>query len=341
MKKIYWWLAAALAVAFLAVSCGGGTAKEEQEPLYDELSYDSDTYIVVGYAQIGSESDWRIANTQSFRETFSEENGYYLVFEDGQQKQENQIKAIRNFILQGVDYIVLAPIVETGWDAVLQEARDAGIPVILTDRQLEVEDESLYTCWVGSDTVEEGRKAGRWLEDYLEDRGRGEEEIRIVTLQGTRGSSAQLGRTEGFADILRSHPNWNMLELKDGDFTQAKGREVMEYFLQTYEDIDVVVSENDNMTFGAIEAIEAAGLTCGPGGDIIILSFDATSAAIELMIEGKINADFECNPLQGPMVDAIIRKLEAGEEVDKITYVEEGYFDTTMDLKVILSDRTY
>lgn len=308
--------------------------------MYDE-TVRGDGYIVVGFSQVGSESDWRIGNTESFRSIFTEENGYYLLFEDGQQKQENQLKSIRNFILQEVDYIILDPIVETGWDAVLQEAKDAGIPVILADRSVKVEDEDLYTCWVGSNFHEEGRRAGEWLLDYLEEQGRSEETINIVTLQGTIDSSAQIGRTEGFKSILDTQANRNMMEYQSADFTQAKGKEVMSYFLEKYDDIDVLVSENDNMTFGAVEAIREAGRTCGPDGEIIILSFDSVRAAMEAMLQGEIHVDFECNPILGPKVEEIIRRLEKGEAVEKIQYVEEQYFDTSMDLEKIMETRTY
>lgn len=295
--------------------------------------------IVVGYAQVGAESDWRTANTQSFKDTFTEANGYQLIFDDAQQKQENQIKAIRSFIQQEVDYIVVAPVVETGWETVLEEAKEAGIPVILSDRQMDVSDESLYTCWVGGNFEKEGEDAAAWLKDYLDKQGRSEEEINIVTIQGTIGASAQIGRTEGFAKGMQD--NWTMLDMQTGEFTQSKGQEVMESFLKKYDDIDVVVCENDNEAFGAVDAIKAAGKTCGPDGDIIIISFDATSAGFDSMIAGDINADFECNPLHGPRVAEIIQKLEKGEEVEKIQYVDEEYFDTTMDLKTIQAGRAY
>ncbi|MCI8531932.1 MAG: ABC transporter substrate-binding protein [Lachnospiraceae bacterium] len=326
--------------AFILGGCTGKQNVQESSQLYDE-TVRGDGYIVVGFSQVGSESDWRIGNTESFRSIFTEENGYYLLFEDGQQKQENQLKSIRNFILQEVDYIILDPIVETGWDAVLQEAKDAGIPVILADRSVKVEDEDLYTCWVGSNFHEEGRRAGEWLLDYLEEQGRSEETINIVTLQGTIDSSAQIGRTEGFKSILDTQANWNMMEYQSADFTQAKGKEVMSYFLEKYDDIDVLVSENDNMTFGAVEAIREAGRTCGPDGEIIILSFDSVRAAMEAMLQGEIHVDFECNPILGPKVEEIIRRLEKGEAVEKIQYVEEQYFDTSMDLEKIMETRTY
>lgn len=304
------------------------TAKKEE---ITPTQYEKDL-IVVGYAQVGAESDWRRANTLSFQTTFTEENGYKLLFSDGQQKTENQIRAIRYFIQQGVDYIVLAPNVETGWETVLTEAKEAGIPVILSDRQIDVSDESLYVCWVGGNFVKEGEDAGKWLAEYLDKQGRSDETINIVTLQGTIGSSAQVGRTKGFATVMEEHPNWKMLDMQSGEFTQSKGQEVMEYFLATYDDIDVVIAENDNMAFGAIDAIKAAGKD--PGDDIIIVSFDAVRAAFEAMIAGDMNVSVECNPLHGPRVAEIIQKLENGEKVDKVQYVDEGVFpaETAADI---------
>lgn len=342
MKKLKREISAAMVLCLGIILAGcGQTQSSIVNKLDTEQTAGHEGYIVVGYAQVGSESDWRTTNTESFKEVFTQENGYYFIFEDGQQKQENQVKAIRNFILQEVDYIVLDPIVETGWEAVLEEAKQAGIPVILSDRKVEVEDDSLYTCWVGSDFTEEGRKAGEWLENYLKKQNKSEETINIVTLQGTLGSSAQLGRTEGFEKVLSRHDNWVMLEQQSGDFTQAKGQEVMAEFLDKYDDIDVVISENDNMTFGAIEAIQEAGKTIGPEGDIIIISFDAVRDALKAIDEGKVAADFECNPLTAPLVEQTIRSLEAGEEVEKIQYVDETYFDYEMDFGEILKKRLY
>lgn len=315
-------------------------AGEDNSKDVDSEKEPSGDLIVVGYAQVGAESDWRMANTDSFKETFVEENGYDLIFVDGQQKQENQIKAIRDFIQQDVDYIVLAPVVETGWETVLGEAKEAGIPVILSDRMVEVSDESLYTCWVGGNFVKEGEDGAKWLDNYLKEQGREEEEINLVTLQGTIGASAQVGRTQGFGSILDTHDNWNMLELQTGEFTQTKGQEVMESFLKKYDDIDVVVCENDNMAFGAIDAIKAAGKTCGPDGDIIIISFDAVKAAFESMIAGDMNVSVECNPLHGPRVSEIIDMIENGETPEKIAYVDEEVFPAET-AEEILPSRAY
>lgn len=283
--------------------------------------------ITVGFSQVGAESDWRTANTESMKSTFTEENGYELIFDDAQQKQENQIAAIRNFIQQEVDYIVLAPVTETGWDAVLQEAKDAGIPVIIVDRMVDVTDDSLYTAWVGSNFQLEGEKAAAWLDAYLAAAGRGEEQVNIVDIQGTIGASAQIGRTDGLAAAVEAHDNWTLLAAETGEFTQAKGQEVMESLLKQFGDeIDVVYCENDNEAFGAIDAIEQAGYSVGIDGDMLVMAFDSTNAGLNDVLNGKICCNTECNPLHGPRVAEIIEKLEAGEEVDKQQYVDEEIF---------------
>lgn len=305
-----------------------------------ENEYD-DNYIMIGVSQIGSESDWRTVNTQSYINTFTQDKGYYLIFDDGQQKQENQIKAIRKFILQEVDYIILDPIVETGWDTVLKEAKDAGIPVIISDRQVEVADDDLYMCWIGSNFKREGWAAGEWLENYLKKTKRAEDEINIVVLEGTIGSSAQIGRSKGFRDIASKHRKWNILDKQSGDFTQAKAKEVMEKYLKEYKDIDVVISENDNMTFGAIEAIKESGRTLGGEGDMIIISFDAIRDALIAIQNKEIAADIECNPLIAPEIEKIILDIESGKKVNKIQYIDETYFDFTMNLEGILQYRAY
>ncbi len=285
---------------------------------------DSDLTIV-GFSQLGSESDWRTANTKSIQKALTKKNGFSLIFSNGRQSQENQIKAIRSFIFQEVDYIVVAPVTETGWDTVLEEAKQAGIPVIIVDRMIETEDESLYVACVGTDKYAEGRRAGQWLEQHL--KGKNKETINIVVLEGTPNSTAQIGRSTGFEDIAKNNKDWNILAHENADFTKAKGKEVMEKFLRKYDDIDVLVSQNDDMTFGAIEAIREKGLTCGVNGDITIISFDAVSEAFDKMEEGLINVDIECNPLLGPMIANIIGRLERGEKVEKISYVTGKVFE--------------
>ncbi len=294
--------------------------------------------ITVGYAQVGAESDWRMANTESFKSTFTKANGYKLIFDDAQQKQENQIKAIRNFIQQDVDYIVVAPVVETGWETVLNEAKRAGIPVLLSDRLMKVSDNSLYVCWVGGNFVKEGNDAVAWLNGYLKKIGRDKEDLNVVLIQGTIGSSAQVGRTQGITEGLAKNPKYHLLAKQSGEFTQAKGQEVMESFLKAYPKIDVVFCENDNEAFGAIDAIKAAGKR--PGKDIIIISFDAVHEAFNKMIAGELNCAVECNPLHGPRIAEIIQKLEKGKKVEKIQYVVEGVFDQTNAAKE-LPNRKY
>ena len=295
----------------------------------------ADDTITVGFSQVGAESDWRTANTESMKSTFSEENGYELIFDDAQQKQENQLTAIRNFIQQEVDYILLAPVTETGWDTVLQEAKDADIPVIIVDRMVDVSDDSLYTTWIGTDSLLEGRKAAEWLSAYTTAKGIGAKDVNIVDIQGTIGSTAQIGRSKGLEEGVDNY-GWNLLAQQSGEFTQAKGQEVMESMLKQYDNINVVYCENDNEAFGAIDAIEAAGKTVGSdiaNGEIMVISFDTTNAGLTDTLAGKITCDVECNPLHGPRAEELIKALEAGEEVEKLNYVDEEIFatDDTVD----------
>ena len=317
--------------------CGKQFETEKTSDIYTPVD---DNMIVVGVSQIGSESVWRTANSTSIQNVFTKENGYFLIFDNARQKQENQIKAIRSFISQQVDYIVFSPITEDGWDTVLQEAKDAGIPVILMDRKVNVKYESLYTTWVGSDFDAEGKNAGKWLSNYLEQKNLSSENINIIVLQGTEGATAVIGRTNGFNTIAKKHDNWKILEQLNAEYTTAKGREVMEKMLKRYPDIDVVVSQNDDMTFGALEAIQEKGLTTGIDGDIIIISFDAVRSALEKVEEGIINDDIECNPAQGEYIERVIRDLEEGKSVQKYYYVPEKVF-TKENVGDYIDSRTY
>ena len=301
-----------------------------------DSTVDTSDKIYIGFAQVGSESDWRMAQTASMKETFTESNGYKLDFVDCNNDQQTQLDVLADFIQKNVDYIILDPIVENGYDDVLQKAKDAGISVIVVDRNIS-SPEDLYACWVGSDFNKEGKDAAQWLADYLTEQGRESEEINIVTIQGTMGASAQIGRTEGFNSFLNTYKNWTMLDEQSGDFTEDGGYAVMTAFLKQYEDIDVVVCQNDNEAYGAISAIQENGLTCGPNGDIIIISFDATNGGFQRMIAGEINVDVECNPLEGPFVSDIIQKLESGETVDRLQYVEEGVYPAETAAEIINS----
>ena len=323
-----------IVASIVTVGCGRKTVAIKKNELLDDDS------IVVGVSQVGSESVWRSANTKAIQNVFTKENGYVLIFDNARQKQENQMKAIRSFIALDVDYIVVSPITEDGWETILREAKEAGIPVILMDRKVDVLDRSLYTCWVGSDFYLEGKKAGRWLEEYLDKIERDDEVLNLVTLEGTNGSTSQLGRSRGFMKVAGEHDNWHMLECVDAEFTTAKAKEEMARLLEEYEDIDVVVSQNDDMTFGALEAIHEAGKTTGSKDGIIIISYDGVKRALEMVEKNIINVDIECNPKQAEVVSKIIMKMEAGEAVGKEYFVEEMVF-TPKNVSKYIDERTY
>jgi len=333
MKMSKWKL---VAVACLMAILGGCVMRMQQT-----MSQDEENLIVVGFSQVGAESEWRVTNTESIKSALSEENGYVLIFEDARQEQENQIRAIRSFIQQDVDYIVFSPKVETGWKTVLQEAKDAGIPVIMIDRDVEEESRKLLTAYIGSDFYKEGKKAVVWLEDFLEKQGRTEEPLKIVHIQGTIGSSAQIGRTRAMEEAVARHPNWELVAQECGDFTRAKTYEVMSGILEKTKDIDVVYCENDGEALGAIDAMEEAGLKCDPVDGVIVISFDATRLALQYCLEGKIALNVECNPLQGPYVDEVIKRLERGETIEREIYVEETQFDYLTITQEMIDSRKY
>ena len=327
--------AAGLLCSFLACGCSNSEGKSGKAPADENET----KLISVGFSQLGSESLWRTANTESVQNALTQENGYFLLFSNARQKQENQIKAIRGFISQRVDYIIFSPVTETGWDTVLKEAKDAGIPVLLVDRMVSVEDENLYTAWIGTDFEQEGENAALALADLLEKDGR-DETVKIFVLEGTRGSSAQTGRSRGFEKVMADHPSWEIIERRDGDFTTALGKEEMTDLLKHVSDIDVVVSQNDDMTFGALEALQEAGYTTGKDGDVVVISFDATRKALEMVQSGEIAIDVECNPLQGPYIDDLIKRIERGETVERKNYIREEVF-TAENVSQYLPDRTY
>jgi len=293
-----------------------------------------DDQIVLGFSQVGAESGWRTANTKSIQESAAEA-GIELKFADAQQKQENQIKAIRNFIAQRVDVIAFSPVVESGWDTVLKEAKDAEIPVILTDRAVDSQDETLYETFIGSDFVLEGRLSGEWLvEEFADEPG----PVRIVELQGTTGSAPANDRKQGFGEAIAADPKFEIIASQTGEFTRAKGKEVMEAFLQAHDDIDVLFAHNDDMGLGAIEAIEAAGLV--PGQDITIITIDAVRDGMQALADGKINFIAECSPLLGPQLMELVEQVHAGESVPKRVVTEETTF-TQEQAKEALPTREY
>ena len=298
------------------------------------------TRITVGFSQVGAESDWRVANTESMRQSLSEENGFELLFDNARQKQENQFKAIRTFIQQDVDYIVLAPVTENGWESVLEEARAARIPVILVDRQVEVDDPLLYTSWVGSDFRKTADEAVAWLAETLDAADKDGEVVQIMHLQGTPGSTAQLQRSAALEAGVAAHENWTITAQLNGDFTQAKAYEVTNAYLRDNPAPDVVYCENDNMCFGVMQAMDELGIAHGAGG-VTLISFDGGQAALSYCKRGAIDLCAECNPLHGPRVRAIIEQLERGETPDKMVCVPEQLFTAGQITDALLESRVY
>ena len=318
-KTITTTLAAVLLTAMTACGSGDGGGAAD------------DGTITMGFAQVGAESGWRTANTKSVQES-AKSAGIELKFSDAQQKQENQIKAIRSYIQQKVDVIAFSPVVETGWDTVLLEAKRAKIPVILTDRAIDSDDTSLYKTFLGSDFIEEGKKAGQWLVENSSG------PTNVVELQGTTGAAPAIDRKEGFEDVIKSHSNIKIVASQTGDFTRSGGKQVMEAFLKSQPDIDVVFAHNDDMGLGAIEAIKAAGKK--PGVDIKIITVDAVKDGMTALSNGEINYIVECNPLLGPQLMDLAKKVVAGEDVPQRVVTKETTF-TQEQAKAALPDRKY
>ena len=400
----------------------------------DNLQSEFDYLITVGISQSGEESSWKDANTASFMDTFVKSNGYEAVYADAGSDQEKQIEDVEGFIKQGVDYIILNPISEIGWDDVLEDAKKAHIPVILVNNGVDTDDSSLYSCMLGSDYGKQMKKAGKWLDEYLkeEEEKKAEKEkaaseaptqeeseqtdsedtevntdsskatdsktsvdgskttdsssnisgntrtessdsstsilnkiikgsssvkdeadsteeeqteeditIKIAAIQESIGSEEQLTRAQGYQTMLERYSDWEMVAQQTGDNSREEAEKVMKLFLEQEPDLRVVFAESDEMALGAIDAIGKSGKTCGEDGDIIVISFGGSKAGIEAVKEGKLNVTFECNPGQGPKAAELIQRLESDISIDKEQYVEETYFDGTMDLDEIIENRTY
>jgi galactofuranose transport system substrate-binding protein len=317
-------LAAAAVMAAMTLSaCGSGDAGPAD-----------DGKITLGFAQVGAESAWRTANTKDIQQSAAAA-GIDLKFSDGQQKQENQIKAIRSYIAQKVDVIAFSPVVESGWDTVLKEAKDANIPVILTDRAVDSKDTSLYRTFIGSDFVAEGKKAGDWLVQAYQGKS---DPVNIVELQGTTGSAPANDRKRGFGEVIAADPKFKIIASQTGEFNRNGGKQVMEAFLKAHKDIDVLYAHNDDMGLGAIEAIEAAGLK--PGVDIKIITVDAVHDGMQALADGKISFIVECSPLLGPQLMELVKKVVTGEQVPPRVLTKETTF-TQDQAKLALPDRKY
>ena len=323
--------AAATALLTVGLAACGSSGGSGAAPASGAAATDT---LTLGFAQVGAESGWRTANTKSIQDSAAAA-GVDLKFSDGQQKQENQIKAIRSYIQQKVDVIAFSPVVTTGWDTVLQEAKRANIPVILTDRAVDTPDTSVYKTFLGSDFVAEGKKAGDWL--VSEEQG-ATGPVSIVQLEGTTGSAPAIDRTKGFADAIAANPNLKVVASQTGDFTRSGGKQVMEAFLKSQPDIDVVYAQNDDMGLGAIEAIQAAGKV--PGKDIKIITVDAVHDGMQALADGKINFIVECSPLLGPQLMDLAKKVKAGEQVPSRVLTEETTFDQAA-AQAALPERKY
>lgn len=325
MKKFIGMIAAGALLVTMAgcaaSDTGGGTAAG------------GDGDLIVGFSQVGAESGWRTANTKSIQGAFKDA-GIELKFSDAQGKQENQIKAIRSFIQQQVDVIAFSPLVESGWDTVLNEAKDAGIPVVLTDRAVDSPDDTLYESFLGSDFILEGEKAGEWVVAEYADA----DSVKIVELQGTTGAAPANDRAEGFRTALGGDAKFDIVASQTGDFTRAGGKQVMEAFLKSNPEIDMVYAHNDDMGLGAIEAIEAAGKV--PGTDIKIVTVDAVKDGMQALSDGKINFIVECSPLLGEQLVDIVKTLSDGGSVEKRIVTEETTF-TQEQATAALPDRQY
>ena len=353
-KKILSALLVGAMVSSLLAGCGGSDSASTSDNSTSAGSSDAQT-TEQGSSDATAEASGIEGKTVAFIPKLTG-NAFFEVANDGAQEYAekwgitvdymgssnaavaDQVSVINQAISSGVDAICISTVDAAGVSDALQEAKDAGIPVIIVDRMVDVSDDSLYTTWIGTDALCEGRKAAEWLNGFAEAKGIAASDIHIADIQGTIGSTAQIGRTKGLEEGVDKY-GWDLVAQQTGEFTQAKGQEVMESMLKQYDNINVVYCENDNEAFGAIDAIEAAGKTVGSdiaNGEIMVISFDTTHAGLQDVLDGKIECDVECNPLHGPRAEELIKKLEAGEDVDKQNYVDEEIFahdDTVKSVK--------
>jgi simple sugar transport system substrate-binding protein len=289
--------------------------------------------LVVGFSQVGAESGWRTANTESIKSEAAA-RGIELKFSDAQQKQENQIKALRTFAAEHVDVIMFSPVVTTGWTPVLREIKQRGIPVIVSDRRPDV-DESLYATFIGSDFLLEGHRAGDWLAKKT-----GGKAV-IAELQGTPGSAPANDRQKGFADAIAAYPDMKVIWSQNGDFTRQGGKEAFEAFLKTPDakQVTVLFAHNDDMALGAIQAMEEAGIK--PGQDILVVSVDSIREGLQAVLAGKLNCSVECSPLLGPRLFDAAEAIVAGKTVPKRQVVDETVFDQDNVTQAVIDGRKY
>lgn len=308
-----------------------GCAKKGSNESGSEGGAKGGEQLSVGFSQIGAENPWRVAETNSIQDEAKNRN-VDLTFSDAQGKQEGQVRALKSFVAKKVDAIILAPVIETGWDQVLQSVKQAKIPVVLVDRGVNVKDESLYTTLIASDFVAEGRRAGEWLAEKTSGTAK------IAELMGTPGAAPANDRHKGFTEAISKHPGMQVVRSQTGDFNRAKGKEVMEAFLKADPTITAVYAHNDDMALGAIQAIEEAGKK--PGTDILVVSIDGMKEMVQAIADGKANCTVECNPLLGPAAFDAVEKAVKGEKLEKKIIVEDQLIDQS-NAKQLLPERKY
>jgi len=316
------------ACVIIMVSCG---KKSSEKPGDSTSEPGTQKLITVGYVQSGTGAAWSQANVESIQQNCTKENGINLIYENAEDDFDRQIEIVRSFIEQKVDLISFTPIVSEGWEDVLKEAKEAGIPVVIMDRMVDTDDDTLYSCWIGSNFLLEGYRAADWLVDYMDSLDLKKKTFNVALFQGALGASAETGRTQGIEEILNSEGNYKFVYKETGNFSHDGGVENMEKVLKKKLDIDILIAENDDMALGAIEVMEKNGIR--PGKDIVIVSFDGVNAAFQAMVEGKINCDMECNPLTGKLMVNAIKTVINGDPVSKRNYVQEELFpaDTAAD----------
>jgi galactofuranose transport system substrate-binding protein len=315
-----------LALFFLLVGCSDRAG---------DHAADRGQRLVLGFSQLTAGANWNTANTESIRKA-ALDAGIELRLEDAHRSQENQVAQLRSFIKQRVNVIAFSPVVEDGWDIVLREIRSAGIPVILLDRNIDVSDDSLYASMIGSDFVEEGRRAARWLLEHTRDEPG---EIGIVELRGSVGSAPANDRNQGFFEVIAANRRYRILRSESADFDRARARDIMAGFLETQgRRIRVVFAHSDTMALGAIDALEAAGRK--PGSEVLVISIEGSRKGLEAIVAGKMNVTVECSPLLGPQLIAVVRDLAAGKPVLRRVVTQESVF-TRENAAAELPNRAY
>jgi galactofuranose transport system substrate-binding protein len=305
------------ATAFGVVAVAGSVALAEVPALKQKEKYK------VGFAQTESNNPWRIAQTNSMKET-AEKLGYQLVYTDAAGSAAKQVADVNSMIAQGVDVIFLAPREEKPLIPAVMAAKKAGIPVILLDRSVDpklAKPGKDYLTFIGSDFIKEGQRVAEWLAKNANGKKK------IIELEGTIGSSPANDRKKGFDEAIKAAGGFEIVASQSGDFARDKGRQVAEALLQAHPDADIVYAHNDEMAIGAISAIEAAGKV--PGKDILVLSIDGGKEAVGLVAEGKIGAVVECNPRFGPKAFETMARYAKGENIEPWVINDDKFYDAS------------